>query len=258
MNKLTIIKIGGNVIDDPKSLDQFLTDFAQITEPAILVHGGGKIATQIGNKLGIEAKMVDGRRITDAETLDLVTMVYGGLTNKKIVAQLQAKGFNAIGLTGADGNVMLAKKRPVKQIDYGFVGDINGEGVNTTLLKSLLNQGVNPVFCALTHDGEGHMLNTNADTIASVLAVAMSREFEVELVYCFEQPGVLSNFENKVVIPVLEPKNYQEYKDSGVINSGMIPKLDNAFDALNAGVKSVRIIQFSDLNKLEAGTLIRL
>lgn len=258
MNKLTIVKIGGNVIDDPKSLDQFLTDFAQRKAPTILVHGGGKIATEIGNKLGIEAKMVDGRRITDAETLDLVTMVYGGLTNKKIVAQLQAKGFNAIGLTGADGNAILAKKRPVKQIDYGFVGDITSESVNTSFLKSLLNQGVNPVFCALTHNGKGHMLNTNADTIASVLAVAMSGDFEVELSYCFEQPGVLSDFEKKTVIPILEPENYQAYKALSIINSGMIPKLDNAFDALKAGVNSVRIIQFSDLNDPSAGTLIRL
>ncbi|WP_420388428.1 acetylglutamate kinase [Roseivirga sp.] len=258
MNKLTIIKIGGNVIDDPKSLDLFLADFAKRTEPTILVHGGGKIATQIGNQLGIEARMVDGRRITDAETLDLVTMVYGGLVNKKIVAQLQANGINAIGLTGADGNSMLAKKRPVKEIDYGFVGDVVPEGVNINLLVSLLNQGIRPVFCALTHDGQGNMLNTNADTIASVLAVALSKSFDVELVYCFEQPGVLSDFESKTVIPVLDPDNYHEYKNSGIINSGMIPKLDNAFDALNAGVGQVRIIHFSSLNNNQSGTIIQL
>ncbi len=258
MKKLSIVKIGGNVIDDNRSLKEFISEFAEMDGAYILVHGGGKVASQIGALMGIEPQMIDGRRITDAETLDLVTMVYGGLTNKKIVAQLQAQGINAIGLTGADGNTLLAHRRPKKEIDYGFVGDISAEGVNIDLIQSLLQQELSPVFCALTHDGKGQMLNTNADTIASVLAVALSEAFEVDLVYCFEQPGVLSDFEKKTVIAELNSSNYAEFKKEGVINSGMIPKLDNAFDALKAGVKTVRIIHFSDLKKNVAGTLIRL
>src|SRR4051812_36156294 len=192
MNKLFIIKIGGNVLDHPDALTKFLKDFSSIKEPKILIHGGGKIATKIGNELGIESNYVNGRRITDAATLDLVTMVYGGLVNKQIVATLQRIGCNALGLTGADGNMVRAVKRPVKDIDYGFVGDITQDSVNTSLLYFLLKQNTVPVFAPLTHT-DGKMLNTNADTIASVLAVAMSKHFDVRLIFCFEKKGVLKN-----------------------------------------------------------------
>ena len=186
MDKLFIIKIGGNVLDNASELHSFLTDFASIKGRKILIHGGGKIATKLGEQLGIESKYVNGRRITDAETLDLVTMVYGGLVNKQIVAQLQHKGCNAMGVTGADGNLIQATKRPVKDIDYGFVGDIHHENVNRELLSGLLNQNIVPVFAPLTH-ADGNILNTNADTIASVLAVALSVHFHVRLIFCFEK-----------------------------------------------------------------------
>src|SRR5688572_17990683 len=190
MEKLFIIKIGGNVLDNAAALQSFLKNFASIAGRKILIHGGGKIATRIGDQLGIESKYVNGRRITDAATLDVVTMVYGGLVNKQLVAQLQLLGCNAMGVTGADGNLLHARQRPVKEIDYGFVGDITEESVNRNLLVSLLNQGIVPVFAPLTHTN-GHMLNTNADTIASVLAVGLSKDFEVRLIFCFEKKGVL-------------------------------------------------------------------
>jgi acetylglutamate kinase len=183
--KLTVVKIGGNVIDNPTLCSQFLSDFAQIAGPKILVHGGGKIATQIAEKLGIETVMVEGRRITDQSMLNVVTMVYGGLVNKNLVAQLQKFGTNAIGLTGADGGVILSKKRPVKEIDYGFVGDI--ERVDAGQIAGMISQGLTPVFAPLTYDLDGNMLNTNADTQAQAVATAMSQEFEVNLVYCFEK-----------------------------------------------------------------------
>jgi acetylglutamate kinase len=190
MNRLFIIKIGGNVLDNSQALKSFLSDFAAIKEPKILIHGGGKIATKLGNQLGIESNYINGRRITDSATLDLVTMVYGGLVNKQIVAALQEIGCNAIGITGADGNMLKAVKRPIKDVDYGYVGDITAEGVNTPLLYFLLKQNTVPVFAPLTH-ANGKMLNTNADTIASVLAVAMSKHFDVRLIFCFEKKGVL-------------------------------------------------------------------
>ncbi|HYC85030.1 MAG TPA: acetylglutamate kinase, partial [Chryseosolibacter sp.] len=190
MNKLFIVKIGGNVLDNPDALRKFLEDFAAIKQPKVLVHGGGKIATKLGEQLGIEANYVNGRRITDSETLDLVTMVYGGLVNKQLVAQLQQLGCNAIGLTGADGNLIKATRRPVKDIDYGFVGDIRPDSVNSSLMYFLLRQNTVPVIAPLTH-GDGTMLNTNADTIASVLAVALGKHFDVRLIFCFEKKGVL-------------------------------------------------------------------
>ncbi len=190
MSKLFIIKIGGNVLDKPEALQSFLKSFAAIKEPKVLIHGGGKIATKLGEQLGIESNYVNGRRITDAQTIDLVTMVYGGLVNKQLVAALQALGCNAIGLTGADGNIMKATKRPVKEIDYGFVGDVVPGGVSTSLLNALLQQNTIPVFAPLTH-ADGSMLNTNADTIASVLAVALSKLYDVRLIFCFEKKGVL-------------------------------------------------------------------
>jgi len=188
---LYVIKIGGNVIDNAESLDKFLNDFNSLPGDKILVHGGGKVATQLSETLGIEPKLVDGRRITDVETLRVVTMVYGGLINKNIVAQLQRLGNNAIGLTGADGNFIRTKKRPVKTIDYGFVGDICEDSINAENISKLLSAGFTPVFCALTHDGEGQLLNTNADTIASALAVALAKLYDTTLIYCFEKKGVL-------------------------------------------------------------------
>lgn len=262
MRELTVIKIGGKVIDDEKALDRFLSDFAAIEGLKILVHGGGKIASDFGQRLGITPNYIDGRRITDADTLQLVTMVYGGLVNKNMVAQLQAKGVNAIGLTGADGNVLSAKKRPVRQIDYGFVGDVHVDDVQSSTLTKLLDASLVPVFCALTHDKTGHLLNTNADTIASVLASALSPQYKVKLVYCFEQKGVLSDFENQVVIEEMDRSSYADLKEKGVISEGMIPKLDNAFDALKAGATEVRIGHFSEVGALamdrKGGTRINL
>ena len=251
--KLYILKIGGNVIDDSKKLDAFLQSFARIKESKILVHGGGKIASSISKELGIEPNMTDGRRITDAETLKVVTMVYGGLVNKNIVARLQASGCNAIGLSGADANILPAHKRPVKTIDYGFVGDIEEDNVNVKILSTFLENGLCPVITPLTHDGQGNMLNTNADTIASVLAVALSRHYEVSLIYCFEKAGVLKDVnEESSLIERISVSEYAELKKEGIINDGMIPKLDNAFEALNKGVISVQIIHadaIKDYNK---------
>ena len=262
MNKLFIIKIGGNVLDNQDALDVFLKDFASIKEPKILVHGGGKIATNIGNQLGIESNYIKGRRITDAATLDLVTMVYGGLVNKQIVAKLQALGCNGLGVTGADGNMIKATKRPVKEIDYGFVGDIRPEGVNTALLYFLLKQNTVPVFAPLTHS-EGKMLNTNADTIASVLAVALSKHFDVRLIFCFEKKGVLRDV-NKMdsVIRHLPKRMYEELLPQQVFADGILPKLENAYAAIQAGVKEVLIGEAGDLVKntgqVTEGTLITL
>jgi acetylglutamate kinase len=262
MNKLFIVKIGGNVLDNPAALKAFLNDFASVREPKILIHGGGKIATRLGDQLGIESKYVNGRRITDAATLDVVTMVYGGLVNKQLVAQLQQLGCNAMGVTGADGNLIHALKRPVKDIDYGFVGDIKAEGVNTDLLHLLLKQGVVPVFAPLTH-AEGNMLNTNADTIASVLAVALSKHFDVRLVFCFEKKGVLRDVNsNDSVIRHLDEKLYQELLGQHVFADGILPKLENAYAAIHAGVREVLIGEAGDLvrntGQETEGTLITL
>ena len=249
MNKLYIIKIGGNVLDNPSMLNSFLKDFASIREPKVLVHGGGKIATKLGDQLGIESKYIDGRRITDAETLDLVTMVYGGLVNKQIVAALQKEGCNAMGVTGADGNMLKATKRPVRDVDYGFVGDIKQEHVNTSLLHVLLKHNTTPVFAPLTH-ADGVMLNTNADTIASVLAVSLSKHFVVRLIFCFEKRGVLQNIrDEESVIHHLPKKLYQENLQKGVFANGILPKLENAFAAIEAGVKEVLIGQAESLLK---------
>jgi acetylglutamate kinase len=249
MNRLFIIKIGGNVLDKPESLKSFLSDFASIKEPKILIHGGGKIATKLGEELGIESNYVNGRRITDAATLDLVTMVYGGLVNKQIVAGLQEMGCNAIGLTGADGNIIKAVKRPVKDIDYGFVGDITPEGVNTSLLYFLLKQNTIPIFAPLTH-GAGKILNTNADTIASVLAVSMSKHFDVRLIFCFEKKGVLMDVnKDDSVITHLPKKLYDDLLPKKVFAHGILPKLENAFSAIHAGVKEVLIGEATDLLK---------
>ena len=262
MNKLYIIKIGGNVLDNASALDHFLKDFAAIQAPKILIHGGGNIATKIGEQLGIKSNYVKGRRITDQRTLDLVTMVYGGLINKQMVAQLQQLGCNAMGLTGADGNMIKAVKRPVKEIDYGFVGDITSDSVNSTLLYFLLKQNVIPVFAPLTY-AQGGMLNTNADTIASVLAMSLSKHFDVRLVFCFEKKGVLIDVKDESsVIRLLNEPSYKQLLADGIFTDGILPKLENAFSALHAGVKEVLIGQAGDLHqntKEETeGTLIKL
>jgi len=249
--KLHIIKIGGNSIDDEKLLNSFLDDFSSIKEPCILVHGGGKLATELSKKLNIETKLIDGRRITDAETLDIVVMVYAGLINKKIVALLQSKNCNAIGLCGADVNILQAKKRDDSTIDYGFVGNINQDAVSVNAIQQFIESGYAPVISPITHDGKGQLLNTNADTIASSLAVALSKIYEVNLYYCFEKNGVLLNIEDEnSVLPTLDKNNYAELKRSGVISNGMIPKIDNAFDAIENGVSEVVISHASQLKNM--------
>ena len=259
-SKLFIIKIGGNVLDKPEALNKFLDDFAVVDQSKILIHGGGKIATRLGDQLGIESKYVSGRRITDEATIDLVTMVYGGLVNKQLVAKLQQKGCNAIGLTGADGNLIKAIKRPVKDIDYGFVGDIKPEEINVTLIQTLLKENVIPVFAPLTHS-QGVMLNTNADTIAATLAIALSSAYDVRLIYCFEKKGVLMDVNNDdSVITHLTEKKYKDLLSQNVLADGILPKLENAFASIHKGVNEVLIGDASDLLKntgeKTAGTLI--
>ena len=253
--KLTVIKVGGKIVEEEATLNQLLADFSAIEGYKVLVHGGGRSATKLAAQLGIESKMVNGRRITDAETLKVVTMVYGGLVNKNIVAGLQAKGVNAMGFTGADMNVICSVKRPVKEVDYGFVGDV--EKVNAELLGSLIRQGVVPVMAPLTHDGQGSMLNTNADTIAGETAKALAELFDVTLVFCFEKKGVLSDEnDDDSVIPVITPELFQEYVDKGIIQGGMIPKLENSFSAIDAGVSQVVITLASAIHQ-EGGTIIK-
>ncbi|TAE25532.1 MAG: acetylglutamate kinase [Cytophagales bacterium] len=258
--QLTIIKIGGNVIDNPDALKRFLTSFAQVPGDKILIHGGGKVATQVAEKLGVQTTMVEGRRITDRAMLDVVTMVYGGLVNKQIVVQLQALDVNAIGLTGADASTVLARKRPVKDIDYGFVGDI--VSIDSGQIWYFLRQSLTPVYAPLTYDEDGNLLNTNADTMASAIAVDMIHRAEVTLVYCFEKKGVLTNPDDDLsVVPELTPALYAEQKTAGTINKGMIPKLDNAFAALDKGVSRVIICHADDLAQAVgqgAGTLLKL
>ncbi|NQW35955.1 MAG: acetylglutamate kinase [Flavobacteriales bacterium] len=239
-SKLKIVKIGGNIIEDPQQLGAFLKDFAAIDGMKILVHGGGKSATEMANRLGLKPKMVEGRRVTDIENLDIAVMVYAGLINKNIVTKLQVNSCNAIGFTGADANLILSGKRPVKYVDYGFVGDI--VNVNRKTIKLFLDNKMTPVFCAITHDKSGQLLNTNADTIASEIAIAMSDFFEVELNYIFELKGVLENIENKAsVISHINTKKYEQLIDDGIISKGMLPKLHNCFRALEKGVQEVKI-----------------
>lgn len=239
------------MIDNSENLHQFLKDFTALDGYKILVHGGGKVATDLSETMGIEARVVDGRRITDIETLRVVTMVYGGLINKNIVAQLQRYGNNAIGLTGADGDLIRAEKRPVKTIDYGFVGDIDETSVNLKGIASLMGAGFTPVFCALTHDGEGQLLNTNADTIASVLAVALAKMYHTTLVYCLEKKGVLMDINDEdSIIRNINPERYEELKTKQIIHSGMLPKLDNAFTAIACGVKAVLIGRSDEIENL--------
>ena len=248
MEKITIVKVGGKIVEDEESLKQLLTDFAGIEGRKVLVHGGGRSATQMSAKLGIESKMVNGRRITDEETLKVVTMVYGGLVNKNIVAKLQARKVNALGLTGADMNVILSHKREVKDIDYGFVGDV--DRCDGDILNVLIEQGIVPVMAPLTHDGDGNMLNTNADTIAGEAAKALAKHFEVTLVFCFEKKGVLRNADDdESVIPEIDRAAFRQYVTEGVIQGGMIPKLENAYEAIDAGVSQVIITQASEIHQ---------
>ncbi|MEO0733978.1 MAG: acetylglutamate kinase [Bacteroidota bacterium] len=248
--ELTLLKIGGNVLNDPAKLEEALDYFASLTEPAVLVHGGGRKASEVIAEMGRTPVMIDGRRITDAPTLEIVTMVYAGLLNKNLVAQLQSRGCNAIGLSGADANAILANKRPVREIDYGFAGDVRS--VNASLLSRLLELGLRPVLCPITHDQKGQLLNTNADTIAQEAATALARyEYAVSLRYCFELPGVLRDINDAgSVIERLTPRTYAGFKANGTIAGGMIPKLDNAFTAVQAGVREVVI---GDLPALRSG-----
>lgn len=254
--KLTIIKVGGKIVEEEATLLQLLNDFAHIKGYKVLVHGGGRSATKIASSLGIESQMVNGRRITDKEMLKVVTMVYGGLVNKNIVAGLQAREVNALGLTGADMNVIHSVKRPVKDIDYGFVGDV--KKVNGEFLADIIQKGIVPVMAPLTHDGEGNMLNTNADTIAGETAKALAQHFDVTLVYCFEKKGVLRDEnDDDSVIPSIDEPTFKQLVADGVIQGGMIPKLENSFEAIHAGVKEVIITLASAIANAEEGTRIK-
>ena len=252
--QLLIVKIGGNVIDNDKSLTSFLKDFSNIPGKKILVHGGGKIATSIGEKSGIQSQYIDGRRITNDETIDLVTMVYGGLVNKKIVALLQSNNNNAIGITGADANAMPATKRPIKEINYGWVGDINADNINYETWQLFLNNGLIPVLAPLTHDGKGHMLNTNADTMAAMLSISMARHYHVKLIYCFEKNGIMGDVnDDNSLLTQLDAKTYSLLKKNNKLFAGILPKIDNAFLALNNGVEEVIIGNSSNLLQLIKG-----
>ena len=261
MQKLVVVKIGGNIIDDSAVLDKFLEMFARIEAPKILVHGGGKLATEMAETLNIRQEMVEGRRITDESTLKVVTMVYAGFINKNIVVKLQANACNAIGLTGADANIISAKKRLVKAIDYGFAGDIVLNGINTNNIKVLITNNFTPVIAPLTHDGKGQLLNTNADTIANEVAKAMSEHYEVQLIYCFDKNGVLKDLADETsVIKLITKENIETLKANKTIHEGMIPKIDNALLAVEAGVQTVCIGHGLALNEIingNAGTSIK-
>ena len=254
MQKLNVIKVGGQIVEEPETLQALLSRFAAVEGLKVLVHGGGRAATRIASQLGIESKMVGGRRITDEPMLQVVTMVYGGLVNKNIVAKLQALGVNALGLTGADLGYMRSDKRPVKEIDYGFVGDV--KDVDSSVMAKLIADGVVPVLAPLTHDGNGNLLNTNADTIAAEAAKALARHFDVTLTFCFEKKGVLSNpDDDDSVISQITREDFEKYVADGTVAGGMIPKLENAFDAISKGVSRVVITKADELGN-NTGTVI--
>ncbi|MDE5957046.1 MAG: acetylglutamate kinase [Muribaculaceae bacterium] len=254
---INIVKIGGNVIDSPEALEQFLTQLAAMEGRKILVHGGGKEASRLSRSMGIDPVMIEGRRVTDRATLDLVTMVYAGLINKRIVARLQSLGCDAVGLTGADGNAIPATRRSALPVDYGYVGDIDPKQVNAAWVLSLVGEGRVPVFCALCHDGAGSMLNCNADTIAASLARALCATERVRLTYCFEKPGVMTDVsDDSTVIPLVTAAGFVRLRHEGLVSSGMIPKLQNALDSAAAGVEEVRICRAEDLLGT-GGTVIR-
>lgn len=253
-----VVKIGGNVIDNEQALRAFVADFAKIQGPKVLVHGGGKIATRLSEKLGITTTMIEGRRVTDRQTIDVVTMVYAGLVSKHIVALLQAEGCNAIGLSGADASVIRAVRRAAMPIDFGFVGDISTSGVDAEFILSLIERGIVPVFCSIMHDGEGELLNCNADTVASSVAMALAEKVDTELIFCFEKRGVLTDIDNpNSVIGTIRSDSYKQLLSEGVVNKGMIPKIDNALKAVSEGVKSVTIKHSEEL-LVESGTKILL
>ena len=256
MENLTIVKVGGKIVEEEASLKQLLADFSSIEGKKLLVHGGGRSATRMAERLGIATQMVEGRRITDTPLLEVVTMVYGGLVNKTIVARLQALGINALGMTGADMNIMLSDRRPVKTIDYGWVGDVRR--ADGDALARLIDSGVVPVIAPLTHDGKGNILNTNADTMAGETAKALAGHYRVKLVFCFEKNGVLrdENDDNSV-IPTITPEEYTSLRAEGIVQGGMIPKLDNSFATLAAGVEEVIITRASNLHNLSLGTHLR-
>ncbi len=254
---IKVFKIGGNVVDNPEALSRFVDDFVKVEGKKILVHGGGKEATRMSARLEIPTTMIDGRRVTDRPTLDVVTMVYAGLVNKRVVSLLQAAGCNALGLTGADGHAVTASRRPANPVDYGFVGDISDSGVDTRFIAALLDMGITPVFCAIMHDGAGTLLNCNADSVASAVAKAMAKTETVELIYCFEKNGVLSDVDDPdSVIAEITAMNYPALRADGTVSAGMIPKIDNAFQAIAGGVGSVRICH-SDNILSSKGTVIR-
>lgn len=254
---LTLIKVGGKIVENPETLKQLLADFSSIEGYKVLVHGGGRSATALAEQLGIETRMVNGRRITDRNMLQVVTMVYGGLVNKNIVTGLQALGVNALGLTGADLNYMRSEKRPVKDVDYGYVGDV--KEVNGEILADLIQKGITPVLAPLTHDKKGNLLNTNADTIAGEASKALAKFFDVTLVFCFEKKGVLTDEnDDNSVIDHINPESFEKLVADGVISGGMIPKLENSFDALNAGVKEVVITRADLIKEKNSGTTIKL
>ncbi len=252
---LTIIKVGGKIVENPASLNALLHDFSKVEGRKLLVHGGGRSATQMAERLGVETKMVDGRRITDEQMLEVVTMVYGGLVNKRIVAGLQAEGVNAIGLTGADMGIVLSDKRPVKTVDYGWVGDVRS--VNAEAVATLIESHCCPVIAPLTHDGQGHMLNTNADTMAAEMAKALAKTYDVTLMYCFEKAGVLADEnDDNSLIPTITPAVLADLKAHGVVTGGMLPKLDNAMACVEAGVETVVITRADHIADPYAGTKI--
>lgn len=256
---IKVVKIGGNVIDSEEALSSFVSDFASIEGPKVLVHGGGKLATRLAERLDIPTTMIDGRRVTDSDTLDVVTMVYAGLVNKRIVAMLQSLGCNAIGLSGADGGVVRATRRAANPIDFGFVGDISVEGVDAAFIRNLTEQGTVPVFCSIMHDGKGQLLNCNADSVASAVAVGLATECDTELLFCFEKRGVMRDVDDDTsVIANINREGYKTLLAEGVVNKGMIPKIDGAFRALECGVKVVTIKHSAELADSSAGTKIEL
>lgn len=255
--KLNVIKVGGGIVEDDASLARLLNDFSLLDGAKVLVHGGGRSATKLAAQMGIESQMINGRRVTDADMLRIVTMVYGGLVNKNLVAQLQARGINALGLTGADVNVMLSHRRPATPVDYGFVGDV--DRCDGDMLARLISEGIVPVMAPLTHDGQGTLLNTNADTIAAETAKALAPHFEVTLTYCFEKAGVLRDADDDTtVIPHIDASGFEQLIADGTIQGGMIPKIQNALDACRTGVSRVVITHASALTDSSRGTVITL
>lgn len=254
MEKIFVIKIGGNIIDNTEQLDAFLQQFSDVKEPKILIHGGGKLATELAASLNISQQLIEGRRITDAATLEVVTMVYAGSINKNIVAKLQVNNCNALGLCGADANLIAADKRIVKNIDYGFVGDIKPDGINISFLKLLFQNNITAIIAPITHNNAGQLLNTNADSIANEIAKALSINFQVHLIYCFNKKGILKdvNDENSV-IKTITNKTAVDLKLNGSINEGMIPKIDNALQAVAAGVHKVSLGHALALNEIVKG-----